>query len=122
MRPVGDVAAHLILGARDEPFLSAMLASIADAATLLIVNDNSYGDSPHATTLATSRFGQEGRLVVDRTPFGGFAAARNICLRLHEELAAGNWAVSYTHLDVYKRQDNPISRSCTAPSHRRPGR
>jgi hypothetical protein len=41
--------------------------------------------------LAASPFGQEGRLVVDRTPFGGFAAARNICLRLHEELAAGNW-------------------------------
>jgi hypothetical protein len=90
--PVDGVAAHLILGARDEPFLSAMLASIGDAATLLIVNDNSCGDSPHAATLTASRFGQEGRLVVDRTPFSGFAAARNICLRLHEELAAGSWA------------------------------
>ena len=92
MRPPADgVAAHLILGARDEPFLSAMLASIADAATLLIVNDNSPGGSPHAAVLAASRFGQEGRLVVDRTPFCGFAAARNICLRIHEELGAGRW-------------------------------
>jgi glycosyltransferase involved in cell wall biosynthesis len=81
----------LILGARDEPFLSAMLASIADAATLLIVNDNSTGDSPHAAIFAASRFGREGRLVVDRTPFCGFAAARNVCLRIHQELAAGNW-------------------------------
>jgi hypothetical protein len=89
--PVDGVAAHLILGTRDEPFLSAMLASIADAATLLIVNDNSCGDSPHAAILAASRFGEEGRLVVDRTPFGGFAAARNICLRIHEEIAAGGW-------------------------------
>jgi hypothetical protein len=89
--PVDGVAAHLILGARDEPFLSATLASIADAATLLIVNDNSPGDSPHAAILAESRFGKEGRLIVDRAPFRGFSAARNICLRIHEELAAGSW-------------------------------
>jgi hypothetical protein len=85
------VAAHLILGARDEPFLSAMLESIADAATVLIVNDNAPGSSPHADTLAASRFGREGRLIVDRTPFTGFDAARNACLRIHERKGAGDW-------------------------------
>jgi hypothetical protein len=89
--PAGGVAAHLILGARDEPFLGAMLASIADAVTVLIVNDNAPGASPHAQTLAESRFGKEGRLLVDRTPFAGFAAARNICLAIHQRHEAGNW-------------------------------
>ncbi len=89
--PAGGVAAHLILGTRDEPFLSAMLESIADAAAVLIVNDNAPGSSPHADTLAASRFGREGRLIVDRTSFTGFDAARNICLRIHERNAAGGW-------------------------------
>ena len=68
-----------------------MLESIADAATVLIVNDNAPGHSPHASTLAASRFGREGRLIVDRTPFAGFDAARNICLRIHERVCAGDW-------------------------------
>jgi hypothetical protein len=85
------IAAHLILGPREEPFLSAMLASIAESATLLIVNDNGPDPSPHAEVLAESWFGQQGRLVVDRTPFSGFAQARNVCLRIHEERDAGPW-------------------------------
>ncbi len=85
------VAAHLILGSREEPFLGAMLESIASAASLLIVNDNGRGLSPHESILAGSRFGREGRLLVDRTPFTSFAAARNVCLRLHAECGAGGW-------------------------------
>lgn len=85
------VAAHLILGSREEPFLPAMLDSIADAAGMLIVNDNASGDSPHAAVLAASSFGQRGRLVIDRTPFAGFAAARNVCMRLHERHDAADW-------------------------------
>jgi Glycosyl transferase family 2 len=86
-----DVAAHLILGPREEPFLGAMLDSIGQAASLLIVNDNSPDPSPHAAILQASPFGQERRIIVDRTPFSGFAQARNLCLRLHEELQAGAW-------------------------------
>ncbi len=85
------VAAHLILGAREEPFLGALLDSIAGAAELLIVNDNTAGESPHADVLAASAFGRTGRLVVDHTPFAGFAAARNVCMRLHERRDAGDW-------------------------------
>jgi hypothetical protein len=91
MSPPSGVAAHLILGPREEPFLSAMLDSIGGAASLLIVNDNAPDPSPHAGVLAASRFGEEGRLVVDRTPFRGFAEARNVCLRRHAEHNAGNW-------------------------------
>ena len=70
-----------------------MLDSIADAADVLLVNDNASGTSPHTATLEQSRFGAEGRLVVDRTPFTGFAAARNVCLQLHERCDAGDWAM-----------------------------
>jgi glycosyltransferase involved in cell wall biosynthesis len=70
-----------------------MLESIADAANLLVVNDNSSGESPHEAVLAASRFGMEGRLIVDRTPFDGFGAARNVCLRLHAQRAAGDWVM-----------------------------
>jgi hypothetical protein len=87
----GAVAAHLILGSREEPFLGALLDSLQGAASLVIVNDNSPDPSPHATTLQSSAFGTQGRIIVDRTPFDGFAAARNVCMRLHALHAAGDW-------------------------------
>ena len=89
----GGVAAHLILGPREEPFLPAMLDSISRAAAQLIVNDNAPGPSPHAHALSASRFGREGRLVIDRSPFNGFANARNVCLRVHRERNAGDWVL-----------------------------
>lgn len=85
------VAAHLILGPREEPFLAAMLQSIRAACDVLLVNDNSPEPSPHARTLAESAFAAGGALIVDRTPFTDFAAARNVCIRLHEEHGAGEW-------------------------------
>jgi len=85
------IAAHLILGAREEPFLAAMLESIGSSAHLLIVNDNAPDPSPHSATLSASRFGREGRVIVERTEFRGFADARNVCLRLHAENDAGDW-------------------------------
>ncbi len=85
------VAAHLILGAREEPFLPALLASLGGVAGTLLVNDNAPGASPHEEVLAQSAFGRAGKLVVDRTGFSGFADARNVCLRLHARVAAGDW-------------------------------
>jgi hypothetical protein len=81
----------LILGPREEPFLSAMLESIAGVASLLIVNDNGPDPSLHAPALGESHFGRTGSLVVDRTPFSGFAAARNVCLRLHAQRSDARW-------------------------------
>jgi hypothetical protein len=98
-----SVAAHLILGAREEPFLGALLDSIGDAAQLLIVNDNAPAVSPHAATLAASAFGKLGRIVVDRSPFAGFAAARNVCLRLHGERDAGAWVAFVDADEVHDR-------------------
>ena len=86
-----DIAAHLILGPREEPFLGAMLESISDVAAILLVNDNGPDPSPHAPILESSRFGREARLVVDRTPFSGFAEAPNVCLRLHAARSGAHW-------------------------------
>jgi hypothetical protein len=85
------VAAHLILGPREEPFLAALLSSLSSACGMLIVNDNAPDPSPHAQVLQESAFAREGRLVLDRTPFNGFAQARNICLQLHRARDAGEW-------------------------------
>lgn len=71
--------------------MPALLRSI-DACALLIVNDNAPEPSPHADALAQSAFARQGRLVLDRTPFTGFATARNRCLTLHREHDAGAWA------------------------------
>lgn len=73
--------------------MGAMLESIASSSSLLIVNDNAPDPSPHTQTLWASPFGKGKRLVVDRTEFSGFAAARNVCLRLHREHDAGAWVM-----------------------------
>jgi glycosyltransferase involved in cell wall biosynthesis len=70
-----------------------MLESITEAASGLIVNDNAPDPSPHSQTLYDSRFAKAGALVVDRTPFSGFAAARNVCLRLHRGHNGGPWVM-----------------------------
>ncbi|HTU82615.1 MAG TPA: hypothetical protein VMF61_10830 [Candidatus Acidoferrales bacterium] len=84
-----DVAVHLILGPREEPFLAALLQSLEGAAQTLIVNDNAPGPSPHAATIAASAFGAHA--IVDRSPFTGFADARNRCLALHARHSSASW-------------------------------
>ena len=89
--PTG-VAAHLIVGAREEPFLEALLQSLHGAADVVIVNDNAPGASPHADVLARSAFARDGALIIDRTPWVDFSHARNRCLAVHRERGAGPWA------------------------------
>ena len=87
------VAAHLIVGAREEPLLPALLRSLEGVASLLIVNDNSGDPSGvNARELATSWFARNGALIADRAPFVNFADARNHVLALHRAHAAGAWA------------------------------
>lgn len=105
------VAAHLILGPREEPFLAAMLQSIRGACDVVLVNDNSPEPSPHARTLAESAFAAEGALVVDRTPFTDFSAARNVCTRLHEERDAGDWMLFVDADEVHGPQLARIARN-----------
>ncbi|HET7814948.1 MAG TPA: glycosyltransferase [Candidatus Baltobacteraceae bacterium] len=112
------VAAHLILGPREEPFLGALCESLKDACDVLLVNDNSPDPSPHAATLAQSTFGKTGRLIVDRTPFTDFASARNVCVRLHREHDAGDWVVAVDGDDVHTPDVANITRNLHAvPEH-----
>jgi hypothetical protein len=101
------VAAHLILGPREEPFLGALLASLEGAVHGVIVNDNAPDPSPHARTLSESAFAANGRLVVDRTPFVDFSTARNVCLRLHRERNAGEWVA---FVDADEVHGAPVAR------------
>ena len=105
------VAAHLILGPREEPFLGALLESLYGACGSVIVNDNSPEPSPHAQTLESSLFAREGLLVVDRTPFANFSAARNICIRLHEERDAGEWMLFVDADEVHGPQLARVARN-----------
>ncbi|HVA27149.1 MAG TPA: glycosyltransferase [Candidatus Baltobacteraceae bacterium] len=111
------IAAHLIVGPREEPFLGALLESLADAAGMLVVNDNAPEPSPHAAVLAASRFSREGRMVVDRTPFTTFADARNLCMRIHEERAAGDWVAFVDADEVHAEAVSHVARNlCTLPA------
>lgn len=85
------IAAHLILGSREEPFLEPLLLSLSNAVGMVIVDDNASGDSPHAATLSRSVFAQSKRLIVKRSAFVDFATARNRCLNLHATHDAGGW-------------------------------
>jgi hypothetical protein len=110
------VAAHLIVGAREEPFLGALCESLEGVCETLIVNDNSPDPSPHAQVLSQSAFARQGRLILDRTPFTNFAVARNICLHLHAEHDAGDW-IAFIDADEVHR---PQARKVAANLHRVP--
>ena len=114
MSAVGGVAAHVIAGPREEPFLGALLETLVGAADALIVNDNSTGDSPHEKTLANSWFARNGRLLVDRTPFTDFSNARNACLRVHRANNAGDWAVFVDCDEVHGEPVRRIARNLGA--------
>lgn len=79
--PRNEIVAHLIIGRRREPYLAAVLESIADACAVAVIDDNG-GSIPGANDdfLQSSRLGKDGRLIIVRTPFDGFASARNACI------------------------------------------
>jgi hypothetical protein len=87
------IAAHIIVGARPEPFLPALLASLDGVVDALLVNENSgLSTSENLLVLQASSFAQRQMLRIDHTPFENFAAARNICLRMHaEEAEPAEW-------------------------------
>lgn len=104
------VAAHLITGPREEPFLAALCESLKDACDVLIVNDNAPQPSPHTSVFEQSALGRSGRVLIDRTPFSDFATARNVCLQLHAQYDAGAWIVSVDADDVHGEEVARIAR------------
>lgn len=108
------VAAHLILGAREEPFLAALLDSLTGAVDALIVNDNGPDPSPHKATLRESWFGDHDRLFVDREPFVDFSTARNRCLDMHARIGAGTWIAFVDADEVHGETVRRIARNLGA--------
>ena len=105
------VAAHIIVGSREEPFLPALLESLSGAADAAIVNDNSAGLSPHDAALRASWFGRNDRLFVDRSPFVDFSTARNHCLALHDRVGAGDWVAFADADEVHGEAVRHIARN-----------
>ncbi|MDP9017558.1 MAG: hypothetical protein M3N19_04495 [Candidatus Eremiobacteraeota bacterium] len=89
------IVAHLIVGAKPEPFLPAMLSSIAGCAQHLFVNENSGlgDDAPNLNALRASIFAQENRLTIARTTFTTFADARNVCFDLDARADERTWII-----------------------------
>ena len=87
------IVAHLIVGAKQEPFLPAMLASIERAIDHIFVNENSgnYRDAPALRALEGSALFRSGRMTISQTEFMGFADARNACLRLDKHGGEDTW-------------------------------
>lgn len=81
MQPSKPIVAHILVGARSEPYLPAVLASIAGVCTHAVVNDNS-GCIPGTNDkiLQQSRLAIGERLTLVHTTFSGFANARNACI------------------------------------------
>ncbi|TAM75857.1 hypothetical protein EPN44_07210 [bacterium] len=100
------IVGHLIVGARPEPFLGALLESLAPAVERLFVNDNSgLGErSPHAPTLAGSPFAREGRLRIAHTVFDDFSSARNVCFALDTEADEHTWIAFVDADEVHAEQ------------------
>lgn len=76
-----QVVALLLVGARPEPYLAALLASLNGAIDRLVVNDNSgLPGGLNRRVIETSQLFHEGRVDIVEAPFEGFARARNLCL------------------------------------------
>jgi hypothetical protein len=87
------IVAHLIVGAKSEPFLAAALASLERAVDHAFVNENSgLGKrAPSLAALEASALFRSGRMTLARTAFAGFAAARNVCFELDRAADEQTW-------------------------------
>ena len=90
----GRIVAHLIIGARPEPYLEATLASIAGVASHVVVNDNSgQAQSPNEPALEALHNGHPLPATIMRTKFADFARARNDCIDATPQSYRGCWAL-----------------------------
>jgi hypothetical protein len=90
----GGIVAHLIVGSKHEPYLSAALESIADVCDHAVVNDNSGADQTHnCEPILHSRLARSGRLTVVRSSFVDFATARNACIEATPARLQSGWAL-----------------------------
>ncbi len=89
------IAAVMIVGGREEPFLAPCLESIARAVDLLVINDNSQDPSSvNRGILKESSLYREGKVHVIPSGFKGFGYCRTLCLDyLRENFREGMWVL-----------------------------
>lgn len=86
------VIAHLIVGARPEPFLPALLASLDGVVHGAIVDENSgLEHSENRALLEQSALFQRGEMQILRSSFTDFSTARNRCLAAHAAQSRADW-------------------------------
>ncbi|MBV8726676.1 MAG: glycosyltransferase [Candidatus Eremiobacteraeota bacterium] len=107
------IVAHLIVGAKQEPFLPALLASIEPATEHIFVNENSgfRERAPALRALQASALFRSGRMTLKHTTFEGFAAARNICLQLDRGACDDTWIAFIDADEVHGERFATIARN-----------
>lgn len=99
------VIALLLLGARPEPFLPAVLRCLEGCVDDLIVHDNSgVAQSQNRTVLERSSLYVSGRVGICEAPFVSFSQARNECLehaRRHRRVNSGTWLLAIDADEVH---------------------
>lgn len=104
------VVAHLIVGSRLEPYLPAVLESIAGVCSHAIVNDNSASmPGPNDEILHRSRLASDDRLTIVRTAFSGFADARNACIDATPSRFKGAWTLFVDADEVHGLELAPMA-------------
>jgi len=92
MQPGRPIVANIIVGARPEPYLPAVLDSIAGVCSHAVVNENSGSiPGPNDEILSRCALAADGRVTVVRTSFSGFDAARNACIDHTPPALRGGW-------------------------------
>jgi hypothetical protein len=92
MRRSPGIVAHIIVGAKPEPYLAASLEAIADVCDHAVINDNSgLPASANAPIYSRSRLAATGRLTILRTKFENFSVARNACIEAMPRSFTGGW-------------------------------
>jgi hypothetical protein len=88
------IVAHLIVGRKPEPYLTAVLESIADVCDHAVINDNSgLADGANHDIILRSLLARSGRLTIVHSSFVDFATARNICLDKTPPQFQSAWAL-----------------------------
>jgi hypothetical protein len=92
MRRSPGIVAHIIVGAKPEPYLAASLDAIADVCDHAVINDNSGVREPaNAPVYSRSPLAAAGRLTIIRTKFENFSVARNACIEATPRSFEGGW-------------------------------
>jgi hypothetical protein len=74
------IAAMMLIGEREEPFLGACLENLAPAIDWLVVNDNSVSPQRNREVVRGSTLGRTGRVHVVPSAFLGFGPCRMLCV------------------------------------------